>query len=329
MHIANFVPSDLTWVGDNDGYALGTGDCLSGSGRCTALVHTSDGANWFGVHGTTPFNIAGSGCTVRCVDGIRFADDQTGYVFGPDVLFMTTDGGGTWQLQAGGASYLEVADNVVLRIAPGATNSLLRSQTGSATWTTLALPTQQGLVPQPVALARSTNYVFVAEMIGDHAQYLAWSDDDGATWRNGGRACPTLGLIQRMAVGADGSSAWVCGGTTANPSGAAEIRTSTDGARTSQATSVPGAGADVTGIAALGSGRYLYSRAPSGARPTLTEISTGSSGVVIVTGTVGVDATVPTFLGCESASVCRWAPGGGNGIYTSRDHAGVWQHDGF
>lgn len=37
---------DLTFAGTNDGWALASSHCLSGPGRCTALLRTRDGRHW-------------------------------------------------------------------------------------------------------------------------------------------------------------------------------------------------------------------------------------------------------------------------------------------
>lgn len=325
VHIADFRASDLSWVGTDDGYALGTGDCLSGAGRCTALVHTSDGTTWVGVHGTTPFNIdTGTGCTTRCVSGIRFADDRVGYVFGRNTLLMTTDGGASWQLQSGGASALEVADGVVLRIESDNTQRLLRSAVGSTVWQSVTLPTQGGVTPQPVQLVRSGRHVLVSSGLPN---YLSYSGDDGATWQARGAIC-TGSAASSLAVGPDGSAAWLCDPLQSGVAPEVMLYRSPDGGRTSG--SVPLA----TG------GRYVSELAIPSAAATLVALDYGakvpglyrvtSAGVAQVAGGTGTAVNgQASFLGCESTTVCRWVPSDGSGLYTSRDGGASWQRTRF
>lgn len=108
---------DLTWTSEDSGWALGSADCLTGTGRCTALLRTTDGRRWTG-HPNTPFRVPGvAGCpAASCVTHIRFADDSIGYAFGPDALFLTVDGARSWRRLPGGADALETLDDNVIRV---------------------------------------------------------------------------------------------------------------------------------------------------------------------------------------------------------------------
>ncbi|HVA59908.1 MAG TPA: hypothetical protein VNG13_05160 [Mycobacteriales bacterium] len=120
----SFVPEhlglvDLSWVSDLDGWGLGTTPGTCASGFCTSLVRTSDGgASWVGIPAPHA-DLAEFSCRPGrpCVGHLRFADHWNGYAYGPD-LFITTDGGDTWQRQPidGTVSALEVAGGTAVAI---------------------------------------------------------------------------------------------------------------------------------------------------------------------------------------------------------------------
>ena len=147
---------DLTFTGQDDGWALASADCIHGPGRCTAIMRTTDGRTWVSHPGSSPFAVPGvDHCAAPCVQNLRFADDQVGYAYSPSVLFMTTDGGATWQQQDGGALALETArGNVVRLVRDGKSIQAWTAKIGSTSWTTRSLGAPAGLGTQDVALAR-------------------------------------------------------------------------------------------------------------------------------------------------------------------------------
>jgi hypothetical protein len=195
---------DLTFVGENTGWALGTANCLAGSGTCTALAYSSDGTHWTG-RGTTPFNVPGVGdCAAPCVTNIRFATENIGYAFGPDALFMTTDAAATWQRLPGGAAALETLNGNVIRVAavpagcgpPGCTYAVETAAIGSASWrpSSLSNATTSGM-STGVQLSRTAS-VAVLAVFGHPAggastatSAVYTSTDNGATWSPRGEPC--------------------------------------------------------------------------------------------------------------------------------------------
>ncbi|MBE7189354.1 hypothetical protein [Jatrophihabitans endophyticus] len=204
--LTNVKILDLTFYGTNDGIALASAHCLSGPGRCTALLQTTDGSTWTatGGDGRLGFDVKGDhvGCPVsRCVDHIRFASASVGYAYGPGAFFMTTDGT-NWHREPGGAAALETLDNNVIRVGP-ATPSCLPDcaytvQTagiGSRRWTTVPLP---GGTPTGVGVQLSrgggNSYLLVtrnpAGGSNDATSTLYASSDKGASWTDEDEPCP-------------------------------------------------------------------------------------------------------------------------------------------
>lgn len=83
MGLTNFQAEDLTFVSTEDGWALGSADCLSGGGICTALVRTTDGGRTWHSMKAPSVNLPNvHSCAAPCVNGIRFANQEIGYAFG-------------------------------------------------------------------------------------------------------------------------------------------------------------------------------------------------------------------------------------------------------
>ena len=225
VHLSAFKAYDLTFVGSNI-WAMGSATCQStGTGRCTALVHSTDGTHWT-VLNTTPFNVAddSAGCDTRCVSHIRFATPDVGYVYGPNALLMTTDAGRTWTPQPGGALALETLDGNVIRVQcpalPGCRYTVQTASVGSSSWTSVSLP--GNYIGDGVTLARTSHYAYLmsygnpAGGAQDEQSTLFVSSDDGRTWTNRGEVCQQTpgqdGEVDSSSVtgGSDGSIVITC-----------------------------------------------------------------------------------------------------------------------
>jgi photosystem II stability/assembly factor-like uncharacterized protein len=166
-----FQPISVTFVSTDHGWALGTVPCEEG---CFAVEETTDGGrSWirhqtFGVMGSSFFSKA------KAV-GIRFADDQRGWIYGQG-LMETSDGGATWHESAA----LDIADQetissfetgggqvfaLVTQRTPDARVRLLQSKLGSGTWTETY--SASGTSPSALAVQQGTARFAVSSATGD------------------------------------------------------------------------------------------------------------------------------------------------------------------
>ena len=203
---AGFTVHDLTFVSDDQGWALGTAPCSSKP--CTSLVRTSDGGrSWVGIRPPVVGLVGVDDCSTACVSNVRFATPLVGYLFGPQVFYLTTDGGATWQRQVGGAAALEIADNNVLRVPagdgqgcfPGCPVSVQVSTIGGTAWrTVLALSSAQVGFDTGVQLSRTGGHAYLqvyGHVSGGASQAhsaLYVSADSGLTWADRGEPCPQV-----------------------------------------------------------------------------------------------------------------------------------------
>jgi len=257
---AGFRAVDLTWVSTDIGYALGTAPCATAP--CTSITRTTDGGrSWVGIPAPKAMLSQTDTCSAGCdlVSGLRFANAQVGYAFGPNSLFLTTDGGKTWHKQQGGSAYsLEVVrasfvtlplppspDHWVLRVsgqapscAPGCAFTVQRASIGGDEWQDMALPSggqsagaQLAASGTTVVLATFGNPAGGAE---NATSVLFTSTDSGVRWHKVGEPCPRVsggpanGEVDTVAVtvAPDGSITGLCA---PRGGGAKFTVTSTDG----------------------------------------------------------------------------------------------------
>lgn len=194
-----FVAVDLTWSSLNEGWALGTAPCAIAP--CTSIVRTDDrGKTWVGVPAPAAPLTEQSICTGGCLTHLRFANASIGYAFGPEAFYQTTNGGHTWQREAGGALGLELADGTALRLnatcLPGCPFTVQRAAIGSANWQPVPLPTRgtysDGSLTRSGHTAVILNRGHVAGGGQDARSVLFVSTNDGTSWRVVNEPCPTL-----------------------------------------------------------------------------------------------------------------------------------------
>lgn len=121
---AGFQPLSVTFVSAAEGWVLGSAPCATG--RCPAIAHTLDaGKTWKRIPapntkiGTQP--LGGSpNVTTPGIAGLRFADANDGWAFGPE-LWATHDGGATWKQ----LDVLTGGTVVALESARGTTHAVL------------------------------------------------------------------------------------------------------------------------------------------------------------------------------------------------------------
>lgn len=192
---AGFRAADLSFVSAGTGWALGTAPCSTAP--CTSLLRTDDGGRtWYGGPAPVAYLPAldhSQACgTSGCISGLRFANSEVGYAYGP-ALLMTTDGGATWQRQtAPPVLALEAARGTVLRVVtntpgcpPYCSTVVQRAAVGGHTWTSVYTPPVRAgdveLLRQggQVALLVKGN---LAGGSGDARTAFSVSRDGGTTW---------------------------------------------------------------------------------------------------------------------------------------------------
>ncbi len=338
---AGFTGYDLTWVSDNDGWALGTAPC--GSPPCTSILRTRDGGrSWVGIPAPraelieTDTNTCANGC--GAVGFLRFATPLIGYAYGPNSLFMTTDGGATWDRKPGFAYGLEVVDGSVLRVSaqaagcqPGCDFRLQRAAIGSDAWQDVSLPAggrsasaQLAASGRTVVLATRANVAGGAE---DATAVLFTSGDGGSSWHKVGEPCPRRGTGEvdswDVTVAPDGSITVLCVPRGPLQDNTIFTMTSTDGQHFRAGTPVPGhrpptavGATSATSLFVLEDLDGLYRSTDAGAH--WARLSSGPPG--------------GSWLGFESATVGRVLIGsasGTGGTWTTTDGGTSWTHHSF
>jgi photosystem II stability/assembly factor-like uncharacterized protein len=317
---------DLTFASENEGWALGSADCLHGPGRCSALFHTK-GAQWWSMPNSTPFNVpdVSTGCSYRCVSHIRFANSQVGYVFGPSALLMTTDGGRHWTPQDGGALALESLDNNVIRVTasppsgcPGPCNiGVETAQIGSTRWTPVPVDVSSAV---DVVLARGGPYAYLlvtrnpAGGAGSATSTLYRSSDGGQSWQQSGEPCPQAGgEVDSYTITAapDGTPTVLCANRT-------DQTRRWVAASANHGASFPAAGTAIPGAPTLI------------AQPSDTVLLAAGDGLARSTdggrtwhAVQGVSGQV-SWLGFESPTVGRAVSATGGTIWTTRNGGRTW-----
>ncbi|MEO6885765.1 MAG: hypothetical protein ABI232_05680, partial [Jatrophihabitantaceae bacterium] len=341
----DFRVIDLSFVSQDEGWALGTADCLSGPVRpCAAMVQTIDGGTtWHSMPQPAGANVPLLGCADPCIRGIRFATSKIGYAFGSSALFMTTDGGRSWTRQSGGAVALETLDNNVIRVVttiagcepPGCTYTIRTAGIGSASWHDVPLLATSGGASTGVALSRTGQSAVLAVFANaaggasSETTGVYVSSNDGRSWTARGEPCPQTG-----------------GGAAGNEVDSSALTTAADGSVTVLCT--PRAAQN--GLAFTSTAPSVMSAFAPGSSEALTRVGAGpisaigaaSAQVVIAADAGGVyrsvdggssfsrlagGASTPIgaqWIGFESATVGRALSESGATIWTTHDAGLTW-----
>jgi photosystem II stability/assembly factor-like uncharacterized protein len=203
---AGFSPIDVAWVGDTQGWALGTVSTGCSQRPCTSVVQTVNGGQTWAVLSApkayVPFfdnpATGPSPCTATsaCVQSIRFANANVGYIFGENSLWLTTNGGRSWtERSTDDTVALEVEEGQVLRIVqPGGFctgGCLLQVESapeGTTLWHSIRVPALAGY-GEALAVEGPNLYLEILQD-GAPTQFFR-SIDAGANWSTFNDPCAT------------------------------------------------------------------------------------------------------------------------------------------
>ena len=202
--VTGFRAIDTTYIGTDKIWALGRAACAQG--LCLTLVRTTDsGSTWRRVPVPTV-----------AATSIRFANPQTGFIFGRNVLESTTDGGAHWTPEAGGAEALETLDGTVIKVSQAnvaCSGSCLYNvnyqQLGSSGWMQSTVPFIRGYSVQ-LMRTHGASYLVVRTSNPASAEQqgqLYQSTDGGASWRRSSACTNLIG----GSVASDGTLDLLCG----------------------------------------------------------------------------------------------------------------------
>jgi len=329
---AGFAVLDLTWISDDDGWALGTFTCRHPSGsQCNVLLRTTDGgASWRKV----------SEPPGAIVHSIRFANENVGYLYSKyeTVLYLTTDGGKTWELQPvtahdkiyGGGYAIEVSNGVAIRLTyGGGAVTLARAAVGSADWKAVGTQNVGSYAPELVRTGHTVAVLYRGHTAGGgNRAYSSMqiSSNDGDTWTTRGEPCPQIGSDEidstDIASAADGSITVMC--RTRGISGRPFVATSRDSGKTFQA-APRGLGDGVNQLAAA-SAKVLLVRSDAMYR----SVDGGATWrKVLIDPTIRNPQSDFQFLGFESDKVGRYVGYDQRSIWTTRDAGATWTQYAF
>jgi len=325
-----FHVTDLTFVGPDDGWALGSSQCLNTPAqRCTALLRTSDGGQSWRSITNPPANI-GASCADPCIEHIRFADKKIGYAYGPNALFMTTDGGAHWARQSAGADALETLSGNVIRVTdngrcpPGCRYQVLTAPLASDRWQPSQLPVSAS--GDSVLLNRTGEAAYLliqqhpAGGAGTQQPTLLTSSDKGRSWTYRNTPCPQdpgrYGEVdgQLMTTAEDGSVTLVCAARGGSASTQFTV-TSTNGGATFPRGSRGAFGALAGALGAASNSVLLVCAAD-----TYRSIDGGKTWHPL--GSTGPGRV--SWIGFENGSVGRAVSADSRTIWTTTDAGATW-----
>lgn len=335
-NLADTFLQDLSWVSPTQGWALAAQPC--GTGRCVLLAYTTDGGSEWQVLPNPP-----------TLGALRFATPTVGYLYGPS-LFMTTDGGHSWQAQGGlQVETLAVIDGAVYRVAYDGTGcpgpcqpTLQKASIGSSIWRTLigqpATPGRSGsaqIVGSGSTLLLAT-YGSQAGPVSAQA-ILYRSTDGGGSWQQMPDPCSGQGptgmeedLID-LAGAPGGFFAGLCSPHAG--SGSFVVTSRDDGSSWQKAGPLPAQGLSQLAAATATTLAVSTQGISYGSGPSVSQlfISTDAGQHWILAKSDAQQVTslgVPGWLGFETAQVGRWI-GDPHSIWTTNDGGDHWAQSPF
>jgi photosystem II stability/assembly factor-like uncharacterized protein len=201
---AGFEPASFTAVGDSDYWLLGSVPCRTG--RCSAILRTTDGGSSFAGIPAPRLTAAGADAAAAATPTLRFADRLDGFAFitgAGGVFYATHDGGATWRRLALGAvlAFATGGGNayaVTARCSPQRCTAYRfeRSQTSADVWRGAAVPFAPDSPVLDLAAHGSNVWLLgtLAAQSSSGKDELALSTDGGGTFvTRPGPCVPGLG----------------------------------------------------------------------------------------------------------------------------------------
>lgn len=327
-----FSATDLTWISENEGWAIGQVACthrVPAGETCGAILHTTDG----GAHWSD-----GPTTSLRATN-IRFADEQHGFIWDASGGWsMTNDGGAHWTAGSGLALDFEMARGTVLWLTyshagcPGPCDvKVLRAPIGSTNWTDTQLPATNGFGAD---LARNGDLVTVLSLGhtaggGSNAHSTLYvSTDAGTTWTSHADPCQqfvpgTETDSVAVSLSGDGAITLLCRERQVADKVVTAISTDA-GATFRLGAAVPSGTLAMTAVSmntiiAVKDQSVYFCQAPTTVDKVIDDPSFPTSG----------DVSHPKFLGFESASVGRYVSWDGQTLWTTRDGGAHWTKSSF
>jgi len=289
--IAGFAAASVTFVSSDDGWALGT------VGGALAVARTQDGGSTWTSVTPPPTHFSGQGVEASSgVSGIRFANTEDGWVFGPE-LWATQDGGSTWTeislpgVAAGSPVWsLETSGGIVAAAVQATGTASLDIETspaGSSAWSLSPASVEVGAGPIPspqLVLQGSAGW-----LLENDRTVVGGARLQSGSWSSWTPACSTAGGAAALAASSSQDLLAVCDvGAYTGPSPAEDAFVSTNG------------GAGFTGLPAS---------LPSGCQGSATLASASSSlaaagcGAEIVATFNGGGSWAPVYSGATGTSI--------------------------
>ncbi len=348
---ASLWVSDLSWVSDQDGWAIGTANgCAATSANCTDVLRTTDGGVQWTQLGTIPTPPG------QVLNQIKFANSEVGYAFvanGQFAAYMTLNGGRSWQLMPGPpVAALKVLGGTVVAVrfnhsgCPGPCAwSVDAAPIGSTEWRTLIdPPDNQVNHGSAILVTQGPDTIYAAfpsnpaqGVVRPGGQFLI-SHNGGTTWSRIGSPCREGGITQGMTINVAAAPAQVLAVLCLeSPSQLSEyVRVSTNGGDTfgppravagngsfSQLAVTSGSSLFVGNAVSGGSGAYGYQL--MGSFDGGLRWSTLASQTAALPG----PRTAPSdCLGFEDAAHGRWI-GGASSLWTTSDGGRSWSESAF
>lgn len=328
----------MSFVSASTGWVWGPGGCCAeqGYGPGTLAKTTDGGTSWHSV--ATPgidYGQYGEPITTGAT-GVRFVDDRHGYLFG-DQLFVTSDGGATWQQHnapgpvedvedAAGTVYALVRDCPTASgcwAAQTATDRLYEISGDGAKFTLVGLPDPVSDLSQ--LITHGSSVFLLAPDTTVPGPTTLWTELPDGSWQQRSTPCDWSGAdFGAMAAWSATGLALVCGSEPSAGNQPKIAYTSTDAGRHWHEVVAPDASGYVADLAAADARTWVLGEARGGMLVTHDgghswQDATFTGTEPSVEGWVGI-----TFVSATRAVASPWTLNG-SALAITTDTAHTWQ----